>query len=132
MWLAEIQGRSRARWSVGPRLLSCCNLDALPAPPFSLLAAMSHTDTLKVFEKLQPGDRVELRHQIKVGFRTWETTTTGTVEFAERRRHSLHFNRNFDDKVYSDMIVLRLDSGELTTVTLDEFSQLKKVNPAGA
>ena len=45
----------------------------------------------------------------------------------DRRRHSLHFNRNFDDKVYSDVLILKRDDGELTTVTLDEFSELRKV-----
>jgi hypothetical protein len=81
----------------------------------------------RVFAQLQPGDRVEVQHQVKVGFRIWTTTTAGTVVRTERRRHSLHFNRNFDDKVFSDVVVLRLDSGELTTITLDEFSQLRKV-----
>lgn len=90
---------------------------------------MSHADTLKVFETLQPGDRVELTHQVKVGFSAWESTTVGTVLKAQRRRHSLHFNRNYDDKVFSDCIVLRLDDGELTTVALDEFSQLRKLPP---
>ena len=35
--------------------------------------------------------------------------------------------RNYDDKVYSDVIVLKRDDGELTTVTIDEFSELKKL-----
>ncbi len=39
-----------------------------------------------------------------------------------RERHSLHFRRNADDHVYRDTLVLRRDDGELTTVTLDEFS----------
>jgi hypothetical protein len=52
----------------------------------------------------------------------------GTVERTERRRHSLHHKRNDDDKVFSDTIVLRREDGELTTVTLDEFSVLKKLN----
>lgn len=84
-------------------------------------------DTLRVFESLQPGDRVELKHEVKVGFRRWTTTTVGEVVDCERRRHSLHFQRNEDDKVYSDVIVLRRDDGELTTVTLDEFSELRKL-----
>lgn len=88
---------------------------------------MEHPTTLQVYESLQPGDRIELRHDVKVGFRTWESVTIGTVVHAERRRHSLHFQRNMDDKVYSDTIVLRRDDGELTTVTLDEFSQLRKI-----
>ena len=82
--------------------------------------------------ELRPGDRVELKHQVKVGFRIWTTTTVGTVVRTERRRHSLHFNRNFDDKVFSEVIVLTLDSGELTTVTLDEFSELRKIVSAAA
>jgi hypothetical protein len=86
--------------------------------------------TLKVFTSLQPGDRVELKHEVKVGFRSWQTTTIGTVVGAERRRHGLHHRRNFDDKVFSDILVLRRDDGELTTVTLDEFSVLKKLPAA--
>ena len=83
--------------------------------------------TLQVFETLKAGDRVELQHEVKVGFRKWQTTTVGTVVDADRRRHGLHFRRNNDDKVFSDVIVLRRDDGELTTVTLDEFSRLKKL-----
>ena len=93
---------------------------------------MSHAETLHTFAQLRPGDRVEAEHQVKVGFRSWTTVTTGEVVKTERRRHSLHFRRNSDDKVYSDVIVLRRDDGELTTVTLDEFSELRKLSSAPA
>lgn len=86
-----------------------------------------HLQTLKVFEQLQPGDQVELRHEVKVGFRSWETVTCGEVVQAERRRHGLHRRRAHDDKVFSDVIVLKRNDGELTTVTLDEFSVLRKL-----
>lgn len=89
---------------------------------------MSYEETLEVFQQLKPDDRVELGHEVKVGFRSWQTTTVGTVVKTERRRHSLHYRRNHDDKVFSDMIVLKRDDGELTTVTLDEFSVLKKLS----
>jgi len=88
---------------------------------------MQYPKTLELFAELQPGDRVELTHEVKVGFNSWNTTTVGTVVKTERRRHSLHYQRNNDDKVYSDVIVLRREDGELSTVTLDEFSQLKKL-----
>jgi hypothetical protein len=88
---------------------------------------MSYPATLETYAALQPGDRVQVDHEVKVGFKTWPTTTIGTVVRTERRRHSLHFRRNLDDKVYSDVIVLKRDSGELTTVTMDEFSALKKI-----
>jgi hypothetical protein len=91
------------------------------------MSTAQHVETLKVFESLQAGDRVELEHEVKVGSRRWQTKTIGEVVKTERRRHSLHFNRNDDDKVFSDLIVLRLDGGELTTLTLDEFSILRKL-----
>ncbi len=93
---------------------------------------MRYEDTLETYHRLQPGDKVEVKHEVKVGFRKWTTTTRGEVVSKERRRHSLHFRRNFDDKVFSDMIVLRRDDGELTTVTLDEFSELYLLEEAGA
>lgn len=81
-----------------------------------------------VFQSLQPGDRVEIDHDVRVGSSgAWRTKTVGTVVRAERRRHSLHFRRADDDKVFSDMIVLKRPDGELTTVTLDEFSELMRI-----
>jgi len=90
---------------------------------------MAYPQALEVFEALQPGDRVQIRHEVKVGFRSWSATTEGTVVKKERRRHSLHYNRNFDDKVFSDVLVLRRPDGEVTTVTLDEFSELTRLAP---
>jgi hypothetical protein len=80
---------------------------------------------------LRPGERIRLEHQVKVGGRAWQTVTEGTVVRTERRRHSLHFDRAADDKVFSDLIVLRRDDGELSTVTLDEFSRLERVGGKG-
>jgi len=85
---------------------------------------------LELFEQLQPGDTVELEHEVKVGWKVWPTVTTGEVVRVERRRHGLHTKRSFDDKVFSDLIVLRKPDGELTTVTLDEFSILKRTAEA--
>ena len=89
---------------------------------------MSYPETLQVYERAEVGDRVEVIHEVKVGFRRWKATTVGTVVRKERRRRGEHFRRNDDDQVYVDALVLRHDDGELTSVTLDEFSELKIVN----
>ena len=81
----------------------------------------------QMFEALGAGDRVEVIHEVKVGLKVWSTKTIGVVESKERRRQGLHFRRNTDDKVFADMLVLRRDDGELTTVTMDEFTQLRKL-----
>ncbi len=76
-------------------------------------------------DQLKPGDRIEVEHRVTVGARQWTTRTRGKVVRIERRRHGLHFRRNFDDKVYSDLILLELPDRELTTVTVDEFTVVR-------
>jgi hypothetical protein len=88
----------------------------------------TQTDPRQLFAELQPGDRVEVVHRVIIGSsKTWTTTTTGTVMHTERRRQGLHFRRNPDDKVFADMIVLKLEDGEETTITMDECTQLRRL-----
>ena len=89
--------------------------------------ATTEITTREAINELKPGDRIEVLHQVKVGQKTWNTKTTGTVVRFERRRHGLHFRRNVDDKSFSDLVVLKLADGSLTTVTMDEFSQLRRL-----
>ena len=82
----------------------------------------------QLYEQLQPGDRVEVIHGVTVGSSAkWTTTTVGKVLRTERRRPGLHLRRNPDDKVYSDVVILARDDGELTTVTVDEYTRLRRV-----
>ena len=77
--------------------------------------------------ELAAGDRIEVEHEVKVGQKRWPSTTVGTVVRTERRRHGLHYRRNVDDKVWSDSLVLTRDDGELTTVTIDEFTKVRRL-----
>jgi hypothetical protein len=78
------------------------------------------------FDQLKAGDRVEVEHVVTVGQQSWTTKTCGMVVRTERRRHGLHFQRNTDDKVFSDVVLLELPDGELTAVTLDEFTAIHR------
>ena len=84
----------------------------------------------RLFEQLRPGDRVAVEHQVRVGFRSWKVRTEGTVVQTRRVRHGLHYRRNWDDPAYADQIVLRRDDGELTVVTLDEYTTLELLQRA--
>jgi hypothetical protein len=83
--------------------------------------------TRDVLNGLHPGYRIEVIHEVKVGLKTWTTSTVGTVEQVCRRRHGLHFRRNLDDKVFSDEVTLRLDDGSLSTVSIDEFTEVNRL-----
>lgn len=100
---------------------------SLPQPLGDVELTPNEAATRQLFTELKPGDRVRLRHEVKVGNRRWMAQTEGIVVKTERRRHGLHFRRNLDDKVFSDLIVLRRNDGELTTITIDEFSDLRRI-----
>ncbi len=89
--------------------------------------ASTEAASRRLFTELKPGERVEVTHEVKVGSQTWPTVTRGTVVRCERRRHGLHFRRNHDDKAFSDCVVLELDDRSLTTVTMDEFTVLRRL-----
>jgi hypothetical protein len=87
------------------------------------VAATTNRD---LFRNLRPGDRVEVEHLVTIGPRAWTTQTGGTVVRTERLRHGLHFRRNFDERVRSDVILLERPDGEVTAVAMDEFTTLRK------
>lgn len=90
------------------------------------MPAEQQADTVQ-FDELLPGDRVEIEHLVTVGPRSWTTKVAGEVVRTERCRHGLHFQRNFDDTVYSDTVLLKLPDGELSIVTMDEFSAIRRL-----
>ncbi len=99
----------------------------MPAEKTAIEIAAAELATRELFATLKPGDRVEVEHEVKIGSsKTWTTKTAGVVVSTERRRHGLHYRRNRDDKVFSDTILLDR-SGELTTVTMDEFTVLRRL-----
>ena len=89
--------------------------------------SQSEAQMRQLFAELQPGDKIEVEHEVKVGQRQWTSTTIGTVVKTERRRHSLHHRRHADDKVWSDEVVMKRDDGETTTVAIDEFTRLRRL-----
>lgn len=79
---------------------------------------------------LRPGDLVAVEHRVLVGQRRWTCTTEGRVVATTRRRHGLHHRRAPDDPAWSDAIVLKRNDGEQTTVTIDPFTQVRRVERA--
>jgi len=89
--------------------------------------AVNDSQVRAQFDELKTGDHVEVEHLVTVGPKSWTTKTHGAVVRVERRRHGLHAQRNFDDKVYSDVVLLEKVDGELTSVTIDEFTVIRRV-----
>jgi hypothetical protein len=80
----------------------------------------------ELFDELKPGDRIEVRRTVGVGQQRQTTTTTGCVVRTERGAQTLHLQGNRQEAAPADVILLELPDGELTTVTMDEFTVLRR------
>ncbi|MCG8586918.1 MAG: hypothetical protein MI757_19615 [Pirellulales bacterium] len=89
----------------------------------------SELEMRQLYISLQLGERVEVVHEVKIGFKEHITRTVGTVVNKERRQCGVDsgFARNWDDKYWFDHLILRKDDGELTSLTMDEYTQLKRL-----
>ena len=87
---------------------------------------MSEAAVRQLYVDLKPGDRVEVTHHIKIGFREHVSRTQGVVVGKDRRECGIDggYRRARDDKYWFDQLVLRKDDGELTTVTMDAFTDM--------
>ena len=86
----------------------------------------SESESLTRFDELKPGDRIEVEQTVTVGVKRWPARIAGTVVRTEHRRLVLRSRRNTEDKLFSDVILIELPDGELTTVTMDEFTVLRR------
>ncbi|RMF87298.1 MAG: hypothetical protein D6741_20740 [Planctomycetota bacterium] len=89
-------------------------------------AANISTEEITCYEELKPGDRIVVEQRVTVGNRYWIKETAGTVVRTERVKRSLHHDRASDDPVYSDTILLEYPDGELTTITVDEYTVIRR------
>lgn len=127
-YVVPIAARDGERREILPAGLATGTMGGEPALSTSAsdIMRISERETRQLYYELKPGDRVEVEHVITVGTKQWTAKTGGTVVRTGRRRHGLHFNRNFDDKVYSDYILLERPDGELTCITVDEYTILRR------
>ena len=90
---------------------------------------MNEAEMRQLYVHLQPGDSVEIVHHVKIGFKEHATHTVGVVVKKERRRSGMDsgFARNWDDKYWFDHLTVRKDDGELTAVTMDEYTELRRL-----
>jgi hypothetical protein len=84
------------------------------------------SETRTQIHELSVGDRIEVEHLVTVGDKSWTAKSSGIVVRTERCQRGPHFKRNFDDKVFLDTILLEHADGELTAVTVDEFTTIRR------
>jgi hypothetical protein len=76
-------------------------------------------------KNLRPGVRVKVTQQIPARDYNWTTDVTGTVVGFEQKQTGSWFAHSKNDKLWLDRLLVRKPDGELTTLNLDEFSQIE-------
>jgi hypothetical protein len=79
----------------------------------------------EVYENLRPGQRVKITQRVRVGLRSWPATVTGTVREVQLLITGLATERAADDLVAVPTVHFVKDNGELSSITVDENTQIE-------
>ena len=84
--------------------------------------------------RLKPGVRVRVTQQIAARDYTWTSDVVGTVLEFEQKQTGSWFAHSKNDKLWLDRLLLKKEDGELTTLNLDDYSNVGALShaPAGA
>lgn len=78
-------------------------------------------------QTLQVGDRIKLTQRVRVGSRVWTTTTNGTFRDFNFLATGLATQRVPEDDIVVPIVHFVKDNGELSSISLDEHSQVEKL-----
>ncbi len=81
---------------------------------------------------LAAGMVIEVTQQIPQRDEVWTTTVRGTVVRFRQARTGSWYAHSRGDRLWLDRVVLRLDDGELTELTLDRYSRVEIIDDSAA
>jgi hypothetical protein len=76
---------------------------------------------------LKPGQRIRVTQTVRVGDRTWTTTTEGVFRDVNYLATGLSTQRVPEDDIVVPTVHFTKDNGELSSISLDENSKLATV-----
>lgn len=80
---------------------------------------------VEVLQRLRPGQRIEITQTVRVGSKVWKATVTGTYRKTDYLVTGLATQRVPEDDITVPTVHFTKDGGELSSVTLDENSQIR-------
>ena len=97
-------------------------------PALTPTSATQRVDA-KLLEFLRglPGDRIRAIQRVRVGSRQWTTTTDGAFRELNYLETGLATQRVPEDDIVVPLVHFTKDNGEMTSITLDEHSQVTRL-----
>jgi hypothetical protein len=82
----------------------------------------------EMHNQLTPGKRVRVRQQIAARDYSWTADVRGTIVSYDQRPTGSWFAHSKNDKLWLDRLVLKKDDGEITTLNLDDYTNVEIEN----
>jgi hypothetical protein len=80
-----------------------------------------------LLRSLQPGQRIKITQTVRVGGEQWQAVVTGAFRNVNYLVTGLATDRVPEDDIVVPLVHFTKDNGELSSVTLDEQSQIEVV-----
>jgi hypothetical protein len=81
-----------------------------------------------LLRNLKSGDHIRITQTVRVGLRQWTTTVTGRFRGFNYLATGLATDRVPEDDIVVVAVHFTKDNGELSSVTLDEHSQIERLD----
>jgi hypothetical protein len=75
---------------------------------------------IEILRSLQPGQRIQVMQTVRVGARKWQATAEGVFRELNYLATGVTTERVPDDDVIAPMLHFAKDSGELSSIAVDE------------
>jgi hypothetical protein len=80
-----------------------------------------------LLRRLQPGQRIRITQTVRVGNQQWQTTVMGLFRRVDYLVTGLATDRVAEDDIVVPAVHFTKDNGELSSITLDEHTQIEEV-----
>jgi hypothetical protein len=101
-----------------------------PNQPLPYATVPVRPDLVPVLQALRPGQRVRITQTVRVGMKTWPATVVGTFRHIDSLATGLATDRVPVDDIIVPIIHFTKDTGELSSVAVDENTQVEVIDAA--
>ena len=82
---------------------------------------------VELLRSLKPGDKIRVTQTVRVGSRTWETTTDGTFREIAYLETGITTERVKEDDLVVPIVRFTKPNGELSSISLDKKTKVVKL-----
>jgi hypothetical protein len=99
-----------------------------PAKPILSATRPVRPELAQLLTTLKPGQRIRITQRVRVGQEQWQTTVTGAFRKLSYLETGLSTHRVREDDIIVPTVHFTKDNGELSSITLDEHTEVAAVS----